>query len=729
MNNSIYINIAGIEDKASLHLLFKEAFKFPEYYGGNLDALYDMLTTIEVPVHLELCGVNNPEAALRTYIPKLINVISDAAEENPNFTYHTNNSPSAMERKALVVCGSWEDAENLNMFLSHLFIPEITSQYVVCHFSFGMLTEDNAGLSKTKIEFKLAEVLEKLQPAGLIIFSEMLKSPYLTEHLADIGHELGVPVFMLEHSGKNCINFKLDYKDGFRDVVKHIIGHHHVRDVLMMAGFKGNIFSEDRIRVFREVLADNGIPFDHNKVIYGDFWYIPAKQALKEYLESNGNKLPEAIICANDTMAMGCCDYLMSLGYKIPDDCLISGFDGIRDAVYHYPTITTASPDYSEAARIIAKVLSDHTDGNCYETTDYKIPYKLLEKHSCGCNITSLEEMQKITSTLFKDNQDYFMHVHEMGRLTSKAITIGDTSLLAAFLDEHLWLWKDQLFFVGITESKNCVHAVYSSWKDIYEYGNRIYNSDLVLPYLDQIMKVDSGINFLLFSQLRSAEESYGYLCTGAEKISLRLQQRFEEMETYVSSIVHSVLNNNKLMTVNREMKALSELDYMTGLYNRRGFLSRVSRLVKDPRNKGKVFNYITMDLDNLKPINDNYGHQEGDVVIKALAYAIQTRVHKSGISSRFGGDEFAFVIISDSRLEDEADKLRNEIEEAAQYDSGLTGKPYKVLASIGISSCPISDFPQGKIDSFLETLMNNADERMYSDKEVRHVEQHKNQR
>ena len=130
------------------------------------------------------------------------------------------------------------------------------------------------------------------------------------------------------------------------------------------------------------------------------------------------------------------------------------------------------------------------------------------------------------------------------------------------------------------------------------------------------------------------------------------------------------------------------------------------------------------MDLDNLKPINDNYGHQEGDIVIKALAYAIQTRVHKNGISSRYGGDEFAFVMISDSSLEDSADRLRTEIEGAAQYDAGLTGKPYKILASIGIASCPISDFHQGRIETTLERLMNIADENMYSDKQIRHRQQ-----
>ena len=721
MNNSILLNLTGINSKERLHEIIKEAFEFPEFYGANLDALKDLLSTLDTPRHLVLLGTDDLDPELRTYYPRLKAVLDDSAAENPNFTYDIVTGPKSTQRRPLVVCGSWEDAENLNMFLANLKIPELTDNYVICSFSFGTSTTNITGLSKTRVEMKLTELIFKLNPAGIVIFAEMLKSPILTDHLAQRGHEAGIPVFMLEHSADNCINFALDYTDGFRTLVKHIIEVHGCKDLLMMAGFKGNQFSEDRIRIFKEELKAHNIPVDSNKIIYGDFWYIPAEQALKDYLKENDGKIPEAIICANDTMAMGCCDHLIALGYKIPEDCLITGFDGIKDALFHYPTITTAAPDYSETARLIAHTMDSWDPTEVPETQNHKIKYKTLLKHSCGCCKTSLEEMQKIASTLFKDNQDYFMHVHEMGRLTSTAITLVDTKLLAAFLDDHLYLWKDQMFFVGLTESPDCINAVYSSWKDSYEYGNKIYNAAHVLPYYNEIMAKDSGMNFLLFSQLRSAEEAYGYICTGSSLISLRLQQRFEEMESYVSSIVHSVLNNSKLMSVNKEMKTLSERDYMTDLYNRRGFLSRVSKLVREPSNRSKIFNYVMMDMDNLKKLNDNYGHQVGDVVIKAMANAIQTRVRKSGISSRFGGDEFAFVIISDKALDDEADKIRCDIEEAALYDPELTGKPYKLEASIGVASCPVSDFSSGRIDAVLERIMNKADERMYADKQERH--------
>ena len=726
MNNASIVNIAGIEDKKSLHKVLKEALDFPDYYGGNLDALKDMLTGEQGFRHLILCGVNDPEPLIRTYVPKLIEVLNDSAEENPNFTFQIADELPAPDRKALVVCGAWEYAANLNIFLEKMNIPEITSKYVISCFTFSTVVRP--GVSTIQVATTFADIMMDLDPAGIVIFAEMLQSDYLTEYLINLAKERGIPVFMMEHKADGCINFELDYDGGFADVVSHVVDVHHCKDIMMMAGNKGNSFSENRIKVFKDILTSRGIVFDMNKVLYGDFWHIPAIEALDEYFATYGESLPDAIVCANDTMAIGLIDHLSDKGYKIPGDCIVTGFDNIRDSFYHIPTITTADPDYGQIARIIASVTTSWSDADAdkRETVHHKIGCTTQLRDSCGCTRSTMEELKVMAQVLFRDNQDYFMHEQEMGRLTSQAITITDVGALPEMLKTHTSLWKNQMFFVGLTVSPVCTEQIYSSWKDLCDYNNWIYNSGIAIPYQNDIMRSDSGINYLLFSHLSSTDESFGYICTGTDTISFRIQQRFEEMGSYLSSIIHSVDNNNKLRKMNLEMQALSEKDYMTGLYNRRGFLNRLGKMLKETQNKDKYFNYAMMDLDNLKPINDTYGHSDGDLVIKALAYAIQTRVHKNGISSRFGGDEFAFVIMSDEPLEGTEDQIRYEIEYAAQYDDALVGKPYKILASIGLVSCPVSAFSSGRIEAVLEPLMNEADERMYADKQIRHEKQNK---
>ena len=726
MNNASIVNIAGIEDKKSLHKILKEALDLPDYYGGNLDALYDMLTSLDSPKHLVLRGVNDPEPLIRTYIPKLLDVLRDSAEENPGFTYEIFDTPKVPDRRALVVCGAWEDAANLNIFLEKLNIPEITSRFVISCFTFSTVVRQ--GLSTIQVATSLADIMIKLDPAGIVIFSEMLNSDYLVDYLKDLAGKHEIPVFMMEHKEESCVNFDLDYEGGFADIVAHVTDEHKCRDIMMMAGYKGNEFSEKRIEVFKDVLMSRGIPFDLNKVLYGDFWHIPAIEALEQYFKIHGEVLPDAIICANDAMAIGITDHLINKGYKIPEDVIVTGFDDVRASYYHIPAITTSAPDYGDIARFIASYIDEWDDEDIMyrKTTDIKVGFSLKLRASCGCAGTSMEEVSETAKVLFLDNQDYFMHEQEMGRLTSQAITITDLKMLPDMLKVHTSVWKNQMFFVGLTVSDDYVEQIYSSWKDNCDYNNGIYNTSYAIPYQNEIMRTDSGVNYLLFSHLSSTDESFGYICTGADSISFRMQQRFEEMGSYLSSIIHSVINSSKLRQMNREMLALSELDYMTGLYNRRGFLLRLGKMVKEIHNKDKYINYVMMDLDNLKPINDTYGHSDGDLVIKALAYAIQTHVHKNGIASRFGGDEFAFVILSDEPLEGTEDDLRNKIEYAAQYDNALVGKPYKILASIGMASCPVSSFSKGSVEAVLEPVMNTADERMYADKQIRHERQNK---
>ena len=726
MKTTPLVNLAGIKDKGSLHKILREALDFPDYYGGNLDALMDMLTGEAGNRHLILSGMNALSPELEDYIPKLINVLEDASDENPSFTFEIQKDLPDADRRALVVCGAWEDAENFNKFLEKLNVPEITSKYVICCFTFGTVVRPE--ISNMQIEIRFADIMTRLKPAGIVLFAEMLKSDHLISHLMKIGSDDSIPVFMIEHKEKGCIDLELDYKEAFREIVDHVVDRHGCKDIIMMAGTKGNNFSDERIGVFKETLESKGIPFDEKKVLYGDFWHIPAVNAIEGYFNEYGEKLPRAIICANDAMAMGVTDYLIGKGYKIPDDCIVTGFDGVRDALYHLPTITTSTPDFDQMAKVIASVTGNYNseDKDDQESMIYKIPYKMLLKDSCGCGNTTLEEANKITTHLYGDNMDYFMHTQEMGRLTSRAITINDVEDLPDLLEEHLNLWDDQMFFVALTDGEDRTDNVFYSYKGVKEYGKSFYNPDKAVPHQQEIMNSTSGINYLLFSYLSSSDESFGYVCTGIPSISFRTQQRFEEMGSYLSSIVHSVIYNDKLLKMNDKMRDLSEKDYMTGLYNRRGFLSRVLDMIRDPGNRDRYFNYVTMDLDNLKTVNDLYGHSDGDLVIKALADAVSARVSGNGISSRFGGDEFAFVMVSDEPLEGTESGLRDGIEASASSCGAFRGKPYKVLVSIGLVSCPFSSFDPERPEAVLEPLMNTADEKMYADKQIRHKEQNK---
>lgn len=79
-----------------------------------------------------------------------------------------------------------------------------------------------------------------------------------------------------------------------------------------------------------------------------DFGVIPTKKVIKDFINSE-LPMPQAIACANDTMAITAYNSLINAGYDLPREIAITGFDGLIQAIEHYPAITTAQHDYENA--------------------------------------------------------------------------------------------------------------------------------------------------------------------------------------------------------------------------------------------------------------------------------------------------------------------------------------------------------------------------------------------
>ena len=157
----------------------------------------------------------------------------------------------------------------------------------------------------------------------------------------------------------------------------------------------------------------------------------------------------------------------------------------------------------------------------------------------------------------------------------------------------------------------------------------------------------------------------------------------------------------------------LSEKDYLTELYNRRGFFKALSRVREDPECRGSYITFFSIDMDGLKKINDNYGHAEGDIAIKALADAIQTvsQSYRISVSSRYGGDEFALFICDDKSHSVEVEAIRERIENNIAANPDIESKEYEIRISIGAADTIIDDTFN------IEGLMNVSDRLMYEDK------------
>lgn len=605
-------------------------------------------------------------------------------------------------RRHLAVCGVWEDADNFNSFIRELQIPDIMKDYVITAFSFGI---NSRVLTPEKINLEFADTLMDYNLGGIIIFAEMLKNRNLVERIIEIGRAKDVPVFALEHSFPGCININIDYSSGFRSLTEHVFDHHGCRDVIMCAGFKNNPFSDERIAVFREVLEAHGIEFSEDMVLYGDFWDHVASEKLDEYLD-NHNSYPEAIICANDSMAVGVCDCLSARGISVPEDVIVTGFDGIWVSASHRPGIATCRMDYAHVTAFIsAELRKEH-----FHENEITVEYLVSLDESCGCLPACPEE--EFLKMLCHNNQDYFRHSLEMGRFITSVIGMNDMDEAMGNLENYLRLWQSQYYFVAMY-AEGGIHELMSMKNGEYSFKQKYYNYPNPVPSMDELVRRDSGFNVILVKNISSHEKSFGFVLNAFERIALREEQRFEEFCHNISAVVNAIVNNRRLLNANADIDNISKLDYLTGLLNRRGFLEQLNELVGNPENKGRILSLFSIDMNGLKMINDNYGHLEGDAAIKILAKSLKTFVGSRGICARYGGDEFAIAIIGDTELLPDYKSIHDGICDYALAQAEVLGKPFPVTASIGIAERIIRDGIN------IEDIMGSADNAMYVDKQT----------
>ncbi len=165
-----------------------------------------------------------------------------------------------------------------------------------------------------------------------------------------------------------------------------------------------------------------------------------------------------------------------------------------------------------------------------------------------------------------------------------------------------------------------------------------------------------------------------------------------------------------RLWRENRALSALSSIDELTGIRNRRGFFSIIHTFGSLAKRNRFTIGIMIADIDHFKRINDTYGHAKGDEVLKRTAQILQKKIRPSDVLGRFGGEEFIIYMNQiDPRVAyDVAEKLRLAVEEFREDGIGVT-------ISIGVS-CGILPM-DSDVDSSLSEYVKRADACLYEAK------------
>jgi diguanylate cyclase (GGDEF)-like protein len=181
----------------------------------------------------------------------------------------------------------------------------------------------------------------------------------------------------------------------------------------------------------------------------------------------------------------------------------------------------------------------------------------------------------------------------------------------------------------------------------------------------------------------------------------------------------HKVLLRSIRYAVERQrgqarIQRLTMIDDLTGLFNRRGFLSYGRKYIKLSQRTKKGVMVLFVDMDGLKVINDKLGHNMGDQALVDIADALRTTFRDSDIIGRIGGDEFAILAMDVIATNGNAGLLTSRLLQHLEACNGQPDRPYLLSLSVGTA------FSRPEETRSLEELLEEADGRMYEQKRTK---------
>ncbi len=199
-----------------------------------------------------------------------------------------------------------------------------------------------------------------------------------------------LPVRILGKIESNAPNVVIDNTIGLQNVLRHLIDHHGYRRLAFVRGPDHSMDAEERFSSYKKILAEYNLPFNPDLVVPGNFRYSSGEEAVRTLWDERKVKV-DAVVAANDEMALGVMNALQVKGVRIPDDVAVTGFDDSDGASAVTPALTTVhQPIYQQAYQCVELLYAQIRGGAVPETV--YLPTEAVYRRSCGCFSSAIQK-------------------------------------------------------------------------------------------------------------------------------------------------------------------------------------------------------------------------------------------------------------------------------------------------------------------------------------------------
>lgn len=549
---------------------------------------------------------------------------------------------------------------------------------------------------------------------GVILLSNTIQMHTYINDFFDSINKLRIPVVDIDNELPNGYCIEINNETAMRGIIEHFTDDHGFTKINFVSGPMANPEARSRLKAYKDVLTAKGLPVDEDRIFFGSFIRENGYEAVEHFINSS-LPFPEAIICANDNMALGVHMALVENGYLVPEQVCVSGFDNISAAENLSPQLTTVSRPLYEVGELACKKIYEHING-ISTSKIHSLESVPIFTESCGCPKRNNKSLREALYETYKQNGnlgEFITRINQMSQSLTESTSENIVEVLQPYIQEiecdafYICLcsgWNE--FDVNSTDESYLIRG-YTDEMEVaiaYENGKFVEKDNFMtknlLPAREENARSSSCY---VLSPLHFCDRCLGYTvtCNGDFPQKSLL---YHSWLMNIANYLENFRKQRKLEKMINKLDALYIRDSLTGLYNRRGFFRFSSALYE----RAKQSSFAFFDLDGLKKINDNLGHECGDIALKTFAAVLASFSSETVIPARFGGDEFVIFCLGN---EDKINSICATIEDRLKVINRESDNPYDVETSFGTYTT------QSDNRLTLDECIENADGKMYRNK------------
>lgn len=398
-----------------------------------------------------------------------------------------------------------------------------------------------------------------------------------------------LPIISMGMIVSSIPSIQIDMRDGMRKLLSHLIEVHGRREIAFIRGLEVSQDAEERYQAYTETLKQYRIPIDPSLVISGDFRRDSGKAAIKQLIATHHIGF-DALVSANDNMAIGAMQALQAHGIRIPEDVVVAGFDDIEETRAITPTLTTVrAPWYLLGSKSVDLLLSKLA--NDALSDQILLETELVCRQSCGCQHTAIDH--QVDS---RDGAGFPLEIKPSDDISSDSAQMsllqGINRILAVLaptyeLDPG---WSNQLLEGFLTDAQSRDGTPSLFIQSLTEILSQIASGTEILEWQEVLDVIRSKVNLLFRSkeQILEAHDllENGYTVVGETAHRRQLYQRLEaeDQTSRLNRIVQTMSTTYDIETLMRllalELPGLGIQSCFLSLYDENGDNPAWSRLV-----------------------------------------------------------------------------------------------------------------------------------------------------